>query len=348
MARIRSINTWTNKSIFFIQKKCYNHSMNKLPTSEIRKCPLTGDWSIIAPSRSNRHYKKSTDCPFCNILEQEEPVLIMNNGKVTDKKSKWSTIVIPNKFPAMQPLIESKTMTVNEYTKVFSPGYHELVITSDHNKNIAQLSLSRIKELFDCYQYRISSLKNEKSVNYIFIFQNHGERAGASQHHPHSQIITLPFIDKELKSIINESKKYYNKNKKCLHCEIIKNEIQEKKRILFENESFLAYIPFAPKFLFQVIVTPKKHQSLFEEISENEKNDLAQVFKLIAKKYNKNLNNPAYNFYLHNSPCDKKDYNYFHWYFAFMPRMSNLAGFEISANMEIISIMPEDQVNLLK
>ncbi|MCK9393484.1 MAG: galactose-1-phosphate uridylyltransferase [Candidatus Paceibacterota bacterium] len=316
--------------------------------TELRKNLLSGDWVIIAPTRSKIPKKNNLGCPFCNLKNQETPILIYNNGKIVSDTKKWTTIVVPNKYPVFVPLMNEYSNKNKNYYRIKSPGSHELIITSDHNKKLYELGVKKIKEILDCYQSRIISLKKNKFVKYVFIFQNCGEKAGASQIHPHSQLITIPFIDKELTQIISNSKNYFKKNNKCLHCEIIEKELHERKRIIAENKSFIAYIPFAPKFVYQVIITPKKHNNLFEDISEEEKLDLAEIFKKILQKYNKKLNSPDYNFYLHNSPADNKNYNFFHWYFSLIPRLTYLAGFEIGANMEIITKYPEDQAQFLR
>jgi UDPglucose--hexose-1-phosphate uridylyltransferase len=325
-----------------------NKKENPNQETEIRNNLLSGDWVIIAPARAENLKNSYVGCPFCNIDSQEKPTLIYNNGKIVTTTNKWTTIVIPNKYPVFVPLINECSSKDESCYKIKSAGYHELIITSDHNKKMFQLSIKKIKEIFDCYQSRIITLKKDKFVQYVFVFQNCGEKAGASQKHPHSQIITIPFIDKELKSIIVKSKNYFSKNKKCLHCEIIAKELKTKERVIAENKSFVAYIPFAPRFIYQIIITPKKHSNLFEDISEAEKTDLAEIFKIVLQKYNKKLKDPDYNFYLHNSPCDEKEYPYFHWYFSLAPRLTYLAGFEIGANMEIITRYPEDQAKILK
>jgi UDPglucose--hexose-1-phosphate uridylyltransferase len=123
-----------------------------------------------------------------------------------------------------------------------------------------------------------------------------------------------------------------------LQCKINEIEIKNKKRIVFENNDFIVFCPFAPKFLFQLIVSPKKHSAFFEEITDNQLKSLAEVFKEILLRYNSVLTNPPYNFYLHTSPCkDNSCKKYFHWYFNFFPRISKLAGFEMGANMEILT-----------
>jgi len=320
---------------------------NEKQETELRNNLLSGDWVIIAPTRSDVP-KGSDDCPFCTLKNQERPVLIYNNGKIVDNTKNWTTIVMPNKYPVFNPLTNECSSKDEDCYKINSPGHHELVVTSDHNKNISELTIKKIKEVFDCYQSRIISLKKNKFVKYVFIFQNCGEKAGASQKHPHSQIITIPFIDKELKIIISNSKKYFEKNKKCLHCEIIKKEIESNKRVILENKSFIAYIPYAPKFTFQVIIAPKQHRNAFENITEEEKIALADMFKKILLKYKRKLNNSAYNYYLYNIPSDNKDYEFFHWYFSLSPRLNFMGGFEVGANMEIITRYPEDQAKILK
>jgi UDPglucose--hexose-1-phosphate uridylyltransferase len=317
--------------------------------TELRNNLLTGDWVIIAPMRGTRlRQDKSTTCPFCSLRDQEKPILIYNNGKVVNDTKKWTAMVLPNKYPVFVPLVNECSQKDENCYKIKSSGYHELVITKDHNKDCSKLSISSIKEVLDCYQQRIFFLKKSKSVNYIFIFQNYGPKAGASQVHPHSQILTIPFIDKELKTTLSTSEKYFKKNGRCLHCDIIKKELSQNVRVIFENDSFVAYIPFAPKFIYQVIIAPKAHKEFFENISEKEKYDLAEVMKLITTKFNRKLDNPSYNFYVNNSPCDNKNYDYFHWYMTFIPRLTNLGGFEVGVNMETITKYPEDQAQFLK
>ncbi|MFA6252180.1 MAG: galactose-1-phosphate uridylyltransferase [Candidatus Paceibacterota bacterium] len=320
---------------------------NKKSETELRNNLLSGDWVIIAPARSNVP-KGSEDCPFCTLKDQEKPVLIYNNGKIVNDTKKWTTVVIPNKYPVFTPLANEHSSETESRFKIKTPGHHELVITSDHNKNISELPVKKIKEMFDCYKSRIITLKKDRFVKYISIFQNCGEKAGASQKHPHSQIITIPFVDKELEMIVKNSKKYFNKNKKCIHCEIIKQEIKNKKRLILENDSFVAYVPYAPKFTFQIIIAPKKHRGLFEEIAEKEKLDLAEILKKSLIRYKKKLNDSAYNFFLYNAPSDNKDYSFFHWYVSLAPRIGYLGGFEVGANMEIITRYPEDQAKILR
>jgi UDPglucose--hexose-1-phosphate uridylyltransferase len=324
--------------------------MNK-KESELRYDLLNDDWIIISPIRANRLKKTAlSGCPFCNIESQEKAVLVYSNGimkDINDLKD-WTTIVIPNKYPIFIPSQKNKEEKENNiYSKIKSGGFHELVITRDHEKSLALLPVDKVKEVLSCYQQRIIEFKNFDFVKNVVIFHNNGKEAGSSQPHPHSQILTIPLIDKEFKITLNNHSKYFKENKECLRCKVNKEEKDFKKRIVFENSDFIAYIPFAPKFMYQTIITPKKHASRFEEITEKEKESLAEIFKTVLFKLYKGLDNPPYNFYLHTSPMDK-EYPHFHWYISVFPRRYPLAGFEMGALMEILSITPEEQALVLR
>ena len=121
-----------------------------------------------------------------------------------------------------------------------------------------------------------------------------------------------------------------------------------KKRIIFENKKFIVVCPFASKTAFQVIISPKKHLAYFEQITEEEKWELAEAFKVALGKLYKGLNDPDYNFYLHTAPCDGGNYDYYHWHWTILPKTSTWAGFEIEARMEISTIEPEKAAAYLR
>jgi len=330
--------------------------------SELRYDLVSRDWVVIATGRAKRPeaFKKEKrikprvskkKCPFCNI-EKEKPLLIYVKGKKIQKEtipSNWTTVVIPNKYPAFLPAeFLEKRKEGKFYETMNAAGYCELVVTRDHQKHFAHFTIAQIKEVFDAYQERYLALKNLPHVSYISIFHNHGVEAGASQPHPHSQIITTPLIDIDLQKALRNAKSYFKKTKKCIYCEMNKWEKRARKRIVFENKDFLVLCPFASKVAFEMIVSPKRHSSNFEKISEKEKWQLSEAFGVAMKKLNKALNDPPYNFYLHTAPCGRKKYPYYHWHFTILPKTQVLAGFEIGTRMEISTIQPEKAAEYLR
>ncbi|TFG35794.1 MAG: DUF4931 domain-containing protein, partial [Parcubacteria group bacterium] len=262
--------------------------------SELRFDLASKDWVVIATGRARRPetFKKEKrqkgllspkNCPFCHIETQERPVLTLVNGKECfcgENPKDWTTIVIPNKYPAFIPCLDlDKKTEGNLYQKMNAVGFHEVVITRDHAKSLGQMEKGKIKELIDVYQRRYLDLMKEKFVNNISLFHNHGAEAGASISHPHSQIITTYLTDSDLNKSLAKAETYYKKNKKCLYCQMISWEKKVKTRIIFENDEFVAICPFASKVSFEIIISPKKHLSSFEVITEEEKWQLAEAFQ---------------------------------------------------------------------
>ena len=310
--------------------------------SELRMDLVSGDWVVIATGRGKKPemFKKERrvkeelskkDCPFCKIVSQE------------------TLIVVPNKFPAFLPYPELNVRSEGKlYKRMNAVGFHEIVITHDHKKHLAQFSVEQVKEILDVYQERYLNLMPKRFVNHISIFHNHGQEAGASVAHPHSQIITSPLVDIDLQNPLLRSKHYLKKHKKCIYCQMNKWERKIKKRIVFENKDFLVVCPFASKTAFQVIISPKKHLAYFEKIKEKEKWQLAEAFQKALSKIYKALNDPAYNFYLHTAPSDGRNHNYYHWHWTILPKTSTWAGFEIGSRMEISTIEPEKAAEYLR
>ena len=331
--------------------------------SELRFDPLSRDWVIIATGRGKRPetFKKEKrekfvppkkTCPFCHVETQEKPTLIFAKGKKlkTGKglPKDWTTLSIPNKYPA---LISSTTLNEKSeglFKRIDGVGYHEVVVTRDHRKSMALFTTAEIKEIIDVYQERYLDLMNEPFVNYVSIFHNHGREAGASIFHPHSQIIATPVIDPDLNRAVLNSREFLKTNKKCIYCLMNEWDKEQRERIVFENKEFLVICPFVSKTAFEMIISPKSHLPYFERINQEEKKYLAEAFQVSLGKLYKALNDPPYNFYLHTSPCDGKNYNFYHWHFTILPKTQTWAGFELCTGIEISTIEPEKAAAYLR
>ena len=334
--------------------------------SELRFDLVSKDWVVIATGRAKRpetfkrekRAKKEVSqrvCPFDKIDTQEEPTLIFSHGKkvffkIGNKIPKnWTTVSIPNKYPAFIPYLKLDRKSKDSLFQTMNAvGFHEVVVTKDHKKQIAQLQISQVKEVIDVYHGRFKEMIEEKFVNYVSIFHNHGTEAGASIAHPHSQIITTPLIDSDLRKALVNSKNYYKKHRKCIYCVMSDWERKNKERVVFENKGFLVICPFASKAAFEMIISPKKHLPYFEKISDKEKLQLAQALRVALNKLYKGLGDPAYNFYLHTAPCDGENYDHYHWHWTILPKTATWAGFELGTGIEISTIEPEKAAEYLR
>lgn len=323
----------------------------KIKNSELRQDIVTGDWVVISTVRGKRpdefakpHHEIKDDpnkmCLFCYPEEsgQKKDTLIYKTPE-----GDWSLRVFPNKYPAFSRPEGGKIKHQEEgpYFWMDSIGYHEVVVTRDHYRPIALLDKYAVAEIIDAFQERYIDLMNKKSVNYIEIFHNHGEQAGASINHPHSQLMAIPVVSPYINLELDGAEKYWRANKHCAYCTMVEWELEHKKRVIFENDEFVAFCPFASRAAFEVWIMPKKHKPYFERTPVNSKIKAAEALQSAMAKIYKALNNPAHNFYIHTSPCDGKDYPHYHWHIEIIPWTSVWAGFELSTGIEISTIEPE-------
>ncbi len=337
---------------------------NQCCPSQLRYDEASKDWVVVAPGRGKRpeQYKRQrahvemdlANCPFCNLSAEAKPVLAVSESDLAADGSlpaDWSLAVIPNKFPAFCAPVKKEIHACKIgpiYHSMDAAGFCEIVITRNHELHLGVMDLPAVEEVLAAYQARYLALKGNKFIKYISIFHNHGVEAGASQPHPHSQIITSPLIDVDLLNALENSKKYFKKNKKCLYCEMIDWEIKDGARLVAQNADFLALCPFASKTAFQTVIAPKDHLSNFENITAAQRKNLTQIFSETLKKICNGLGDPAYNFYLHTAPADGKDYSHYHWHFTIMPKTATMAGFELGTKIEISTIEPERVAEYLR
>ena len=228
-------------------------------------------------------------------------------------------------------------------------GYHEVIVTRDHTAHIGQMDPRMVAEVIDAYQTRYLELMNsKKSIRYIEIFDNHGKEAGASISHPHSQLAAIPVISPYLTQELVGAELYYESNKQCVYCTMLQWEQEDRKRLIFENDHFVVFCPFASRTAFECWIMPKMHKPYFERITEEEKVHAGQALHQAISKIERALGGPAYNFYLHTSPCDGKDYPHYHWHIEVLPKTSVWAGFELSTGIEVSTIQPEIAAEYLR
>lgn len=336
--------------------------------SEIREDPISGRWVIIAPERSRRplHFSNHSfpfpedkkECPFCEGNEHQTPpevFAVRREGSKRDGPG-WKVRVFPNKFPALTPCKSVSIFHRGGFRWMEGAGVHEVVVeTPSHDKQLSDLPLSQIKEVLSTFQERIKSIERESSCQYIQVFKNKGELAGASQTHTHSQIVATPLLSAKIKDKIERTEMYFQEHKKCLFCQIIREELHNKERLVTEEKYFCTITPFASKFSYEMHVYPFRHTPYFVEIDQQELKCLALILKNILSTLKQKFSNPPFIILLHQGPnpyfSGNKYFslrNSFHWHMEIFPVLSSLAGFERGTGFYINPVPPEEAAQCLK
>jgi UDPglucose--hexose-1-phosphate uridylyltransferase len=326
---------------------------------ELRKDPVVGRWVIISTERARRPSDfapdpvrpRATNCVFCEHHEDKTPPEILANrppGWPANGPG-WSYRVVANKFPALR--IEGDIEPAGEglFDYMNGVGAHEVVIeTPDHAGSLATMPLDAVADVLVAYRERMLDLKKDPRFEYILVFKNHGEAAGASLEHPHSQLIATPIIPIMVTEELAGSSNYWDRHERCVWCDIIHQERRSGPRVLFESNGFIAVAPFAPRFPFETWILPTRHCAAFEESEIDELRGLGGVLQDFLRRMNAVLHDPPYNFVLHTAPLREQSREYFHWHLEVIPKLTRVAGFEWGSGFFINPVPPEDAAMALR
>lgn len=327
---------------------------NLLP--EFRKNPITGRWVIVATERARRpsdfsHHPvprpANRPCPFCPGNEHKTPPEVYRrNGQNPDG---WLVRVVPNKFPVLGIHGDLSRQGEGLFDKMSGIGAHEVIIENpEHGLSLADLPESNVQEILLAFCDRIRDLKGDKRFRYILLFKNHGEAAGASLEHSHSQLIALPIVPKQVLEELKGAQAHFDSRERCIYCDIIHQECQSGVRLVTESDRFVALEPYAPRFPFETWLLPKTHQSHFEDSDTATLQNLAWVLRSTLRKMEKVLERPAYNFVIHTGPLQSGPMPDYHWHFEIMPRLTRVAGFEWGTGFYINPTPPEESAQFLR
>ncbi len=327
---------------------------------ELRKDPITGRWVIISTERRKRpsafrleHVAPSTGivCPFCEGNEEYTPREVLSyrrNGAAANGPG-WDVRVVPNKFPALQ--VEGGLDRQGEglFDKMNGIGAHEVIIeTPQHDATLATLPAVAVERILWAYRERVLDLRQDRRFRYILIFKNHGAAAGASLDHPHSQLIALPVVPRNVRDEIAGAKQHFQHKERCVYCDIIRQELDQRVRVIAENADFVAVSPYAPRFPFEAWILPKRHGASFEEAPRYEYDALARMLKETLQRMNRALESPPFNLIVHSSPFSEDTAEYYHWHIEIMPTLTKVAGFEWGSGFYINPTAPEEAAEVLR
>jgi len=290
-------------------------------------------------------------CPFCPGHEDATPpeILAYRRPGTDPNKPGWTLRVMPNKYPAL--IIEGSLNREPRgiYDRMNGIGAHEVIIeTPEHAKDIPDMSDEAVRDVFWAYRERMMDLERDRRFQYILVFKNHGEAAGASLEHAHSQLIATPIIPKRVAEELAGAKRYYDFKERCIFCDIIRQELIDKERVVKDFDAFLAFQPFASRFPFETWLIPKTHQSSYLELSSPEVTILAKAVKETLGRLKVALNDPPFNYMLHTRPVSKEHHDHYHWHVEIIPKLTKVAGFEWGSGFYINPTTPEASAAYLR
>ncbi len=339
-----------------------------MPYNELRKDYLLNRWVVIATERSRRptdlakahpEPSKTAVCPLCAGNESMTPpalLIYQKNGDTIqttmdpqegERIKEWLVRVIPNLYPAFSPPKQPQDTALIFKGDNFGSaiGHHEVIVESvNHNEHPANTTLPQLELVVNAYVDRFKELSAKPYVEYVSVFRNHGIEAGASLSHAHSQIIATPMIPEWIQEEQQNARAYHQKIGRCIFCDIIRRE-RNGPRFIFENKDFVVFAPYAAINPMEFWVMPKRHSSNIADLTAEEAKTLAQTLKTSLGALNTLLNDPPYNYGIHQTCTAEGSY---HWHLEVYPKLATWAGFEKSTGIYINTVTPEATAESLR
>jgi len=336
--------------------------MDSEKKAQYRFDPFLHEWIVYSPSRSKRPFQgkqftqetpRTWTCPFC--------------PDAPEGAGEWVVKQLPNRFASLDESLEifQEYETGQHFPYKFARNYGKcevILYSQDHTASFGTLSHENITALINLWIDRYVALSRlpEPGIQYPFIMENRGEAVGNSMTHPHGQIFAFPFLPPKIEREFQAFQAYQETHGECLLCQILKEELHNPVRIIEENLSFIAEIPYYAHWAFEIHIVSKRHVPSIAEMTAEEVSDLGLIMKAVVRRYDRLYNEGKKNtimpyvMAMHNAPVniENRDTWHFHieYYTPFRGQQKTkfLAGVELGTHLFISDALPEDNAKILR
>lgn len=334
---------------------------------ELRKDPISGEWVIIAPERYSRPSGQLSsqlpddavdDCPFCRGNEDKTPVAsltINRDGERVAGESDWLVRVVANAFPAVRPSDATSQLSCDSpgqaecFQAAPGVGVHEVIVESpDHVCSMTQHDVPQFERIVTAWQSRLVQLADRDELRHVTLFRNSGTTAGGSVAHAHSQLLATAIVPPRIETELQAAIASRQSTGRSPWETMVNEDLAAGCRIVSESDHFTVFCPFASRFAAEIWIVPRRPEPDFSAATREEIADLAGVLRDTLCRLDAAFDRPAFNLTVHTAPLREPGRDAFHWHVEITPRLSGIAGFEISSGTWINVVAPEDAAARLR
>ena len=329
---------------------------------QLRQDLITGRWVAVATERARRPdsftqavkepVAARDTCPFCPGHEAMTPpeVLAYRAPGLPANGEGWSIRVVPNLYAAFRLEPNGQEQREGRFWQRDAIGACEVLISSpDHRAPTPMLERGQVEEIIQSYVDRYRHHASNPALEYVLILYNHGRPAGASLEHPHSQLYAIGLEPPSFNDEVEGARRFRQANDACVFCRTLEDERRAGTRVVFENEAFVVFAPYAARTPFETWIMPRRHTASFGDLGlSREKPALAEALQVTLKALSEGLNDPPFNYFIHSAPLRANVSDAYHWHLELIPKLSTAAGFELGTGMWINVVKPEDSAAFLR
>ena len=307
--------------------------------------PLTDEWVLVSPHRATRPWQGEV----AQLSTAPEPAydpdcyLCPGNARVGGIRNPpySSTFVFDNDFAALKPATEAERLDVEGLGLLVAqgePGLCRVICFSPrHDLTLATMTAEEIEPVVHTWMEQFRELGGDKRINHVQIFENRGAMMGASNPHPHCQIWATASIPVEPSKELATQRAYLQARHRCLLCDYISVERRQEQRLLFENDGFVALVPFWAVWPFEILVCSRRHIASMNDFTPADARALSQILHRVTATYDKVFGVPfPYSMGFHQAPTDAEEHREWHFHAHFYPpllRSANIRKFMVGFEM---------------
>jgi UDPglucose--hexose-1-phosphate uridylyltransferase len=299
----------------------------------LRFNPLRGEWVQVSPQRTERPWQGQIDPPPAGAVPAHDPNCYLCPGSVrahgvTNPEYK-TTFVFDNDFAALLPSTpHAEYAEADLLVARTEPGVCRVVCFSPrHDLTLSQMDGPAIRALVDTWTDESARIGASPEIGYVLVFENRGTAMGASNPHPHGQIWATATVPNEPAREQAALDAWRTSHASCLLCDYLALEVRSGERMIVENETFAAIVPFWAVWPFETIVIAKRHVTSLEALDDRERDGLADLLKRLTRRYDNLFETPfPYSMGFHQRPTDGAAHDEWHLHAHFYPPLLRSAS----------------------
>lgn len=288
--------------------------------------PLTGEWVLVSPHRTKRPWQGQQETPDAQALPQHDPNCYLCAGNTRaggevnpDYKN---TFVFTNDFPALLPdAIEASSTDDDLFRAEPETGTCRVICFSPrHDLSLARMQPDAVVRVVDLWCDQFRELGERDDIGYVQIFENRGSVMGCSNPHPHGQIWATRNVPPIPENESARQREYLREKGECMLCRYVERERELGERIIFENGSFVALVPYWAVWPFETMILPREHMGAITDMSAAQRRDLAEALVRMGVRFD-NLFKTSfpYSMGIHQRPTTGEEGEHWHWHIHYYP-----------------------------
>jgi len=246
--------------------------------------------------------------------------------------------VLPEADPYFQVEWDLVREGVGMYDRITPRGASEIIVDSPrHDDTLATMGEEQIELVLWMYRDRLVDLKRDTQIRDVLVSRRH-KKPGVPSHHPYSRVTAIPIVFDDTREELRKAREYYQYKRRCLYCDILREEIAAEARVVRVTPHFIVLVPYASRVPFETWMVPRQHACLYEEaLASDSATDLARLLSGYFRTLAAGFGDPSWELALHTAPnlgmkvvqsewATVRDDYHWHIEIAPQPERANLVG----------------------